>query len=65
MASCISRTGNSSWSCARIRLRASMDTTLFRLLRPAPPFRTGLRGEGGFEGDFGKGSDGWLDYWFE
>lgn len=24
-----------------------------------------LRGEGGFEGDFGKGSDGWLDYWFE
>ena len=25
----------------------------------------GLRGEGGFEGDFGKGSDGALDYWFE
>jgi len=25
----------------------------------------GLRGEGGFEGQFGKGSDGWLDYWFE
>jgi hypothetical protein len=25
----------------------------------------GLRGEGGFEGSFGKGSDGWLDYWFE
>jgi hypothetical protein len=25
----------------------------------------GLRGEGGFKGDFGKGSDGWLDYWFE
>jgi Protein of unknown function (DUF3224) len=24
-----------------------------------------LRGEGGFEGDFGKGSHGWLDYWFE
>lgn len=24
-----------------------------------------LRGNGGFEGDFGKGSDGWLDYWFE
>ena len=24
-----------------------------------------LRGEGGFVGDFGKGSDGWLDYWFE
>ena len=26
---------------------------------------TGLRGEGGFEGDFGKGSRGTLDYWFE
>jgi len=25
----------------------------------------GLRGEGGFEGDFGKGSVGVLDYWFE
>jgi hypothetical protein len=24
-----------------------------------------LRGEGGFEGEFGKGSNGWLDYWFE
>jgi hypothetical protein len=26
---------------------------------------TGLRGEGGFAGDFGKGSNGTLDYWFE
>ena len=26
---------------------------------------SGLRGEGGFEGDFGKGSDAMLDYWFE
>jgi hypothetical protein len=26
---------------------------------------SGLRGEGGFEGDFGKGSSGSLDYWFE
>jgi hypothetical protein len=25
----------------------------------------GLRGDGGFEGEFGKGSDGTLDYWFE
>jgi hypothetical protein len=25
----------------------------------------GLRGEDGFEGGFGKGSDGTLDYWFE
>src|SRR4051794_1044650 len=25
----------------------------------------GLRGNGGFEGEFGKGSRGWLDYWFE
>jgi hypothetical protein len=26
---------------------------------------SGLRGEGGFEGDFGRASHGWLDYWFE
>jgi len=26
---------------------------------------SGLCGEGGFEGDFGKGSDATLDYWFE
>jgi hypothetical protein len=26
---------------------------------------SGLRGEGGFQGDFGKGSNGSLDYWFE
>jgi hypothetical protein len=26
---------------------------------------SGLRGEGGFEGRFGKGSDATLDYWFE
>jgi hypothetical protein len=26
---------------------------------------SGLRGTGGFEGRFGKGSEGWLDYWFE
>jgi len=26
---------------------------------------SGLRGEDGFEGGFGKGSEGTLDYWFE
>jgi len=26
---------------------------------------TGLRGEGGFTGEFGKGSEGTLEYWFE
>jgi len=26
---------------------------------------SGLRGEGGFQGSFGKGSKGTLDYWFE
>ena len=26
---------------------------------------TGLRGEGGFQGEFGKGSIGTLNYWFE
>jgi hypothetical protein len=25
----------------------------------------GLRGEGGFEGEFGKGSEGTLEYWFQ
>jgi hypothetical protein len=25
----------------------------------------GLRGEGGFQGEFGKGSEGTLEYWFE
>lgn len=25
----------------------------------------GLRGEGGFEGNFGEGSEGRLEYWFE
>jgi hypothetical protein len=25
----------------------------------------GLRGEGGFEGQFGRGSNGTLEYWFE
>lgn len=33
----------------------------WRVLIPFPS----LRGEGGFQGDFGKGSDGTLDYWFE
>lgn len=26
---------------------------------------SGLRGEGGFEGQFGKATNGWLNYWFE
>jgi hypothetical protein len=26
---------------------------------------SGLHGEGGFEGEFGRGSEGTLDYWFE
>ena len=26
---------------------------------------SGLCGEGGFDGEFGKGADGTLDYWFE
>ena len=26
---------------------------------------SGVRGEGGFDGEFGKGSDGTLDYWYE
>jgi len=26
---------------------------------------TGLHGEGGFQGQFGKATDAWLNYWFE
>ena len=39
--------------------------TWFVVPRSATGDLSGLRGEGGFEGDFGKGSSGSLDYWFE
>ena len=39
--------------------------TWFVVPRSGTADLSGLRGEGGFEGSFGKGSEGWLDYWFE
>lgn len=40
-------------------------TTWFVVPRSGTGDLSGLRGEGGFEGDFGKASGGTLDYWFE
>jgi predicted enzyme related to lactoylglutathione lyase len=39
--------------------------TWFVVPKSATGDLSGLRGEGGFEGDFGKGSVATLDYWFE
>jgi hypothetical protein len=39
--------------------------TWFVIPRSGTGELSGLRGEGGFEGHFGKASDGTLDYWFE
>jgi len=39
--------------------------TWFVVPRSGTGSLTGLRGNGGFEGEFGKGSDGDLNYWFE
>jgi len=39
--------------------------TWFVIPRSGTGDLSGLRGEGGFEGHFGKASDGTLDYWFE
>jgi hypothetical protein len=39
--------------------------TWFVVPRSGTASLAGLCGNGGFEGEFGKGSDGTLDYWFE
>jgi hypothetical protein len=39
--------------------------TWFVIPRSGTGDLSGLRGEGGFEGQFGRGSHGTLDYWFE
>ena len=49
----------------RTRARAKIHATWFVVPRSGTGELAGLRGEGGLEGDFGKGSDGTLDYWFE
>ena len=45
--------------------RGKIKATWFVVPRSGTGDLSGLRGEGGFEGDFGKGSEGTLDYWFE
>lgn len=45
--------------------RGMIKATWFVVPRSGTAELSGLRGEGGFEGEFGKGSAGWLDYWFE
>ena len=42
-----------------------IEATWFVVPGSATDELTGLRGEGGFSGEFGKGSTGFLDYWFE
>lgn len=43
----------------------SIKATWFVVPGSATGDLSGLRGEGGFEGSFGEGSEGTLDYWFE
>jgi len=45
--------------------KGNIKATWFVVPRSGTAELSGLRGEGGFKGAFGKGSDGWLDYWFE
>jgi Protein of unknown function (DUF3224) len=45
--------------------RGKIKATWFVVPRSGTGDLAGLRGEGGFEGDFGQGSHGTLDYWFE
>lgn len=42
-----------------------IEATWFVVPGSATDQLTGLHGEGGFSGEFGKGSTGFLDYWFE
>ena len=50
---------------AEIVENGKIKATWFVVPRSGTGELSGLRGEGGFEGDFGKASDGKLDYWFE
>ena len=50
---------------AEIVANGKITATWFVVPGSATGDLSGLRGEGGFEGDFGKGSQGTLDYWFE
>jgi hypothetical protein len=45
--------------------KGKIKATWFVVPRSGTDELSGLRGEGGFEGHFGKASAGTLDYWFE
>jgi hypothetical protein len=45
--------------------RGRIEATWFVVPGSGTDELAGLRGEGGFNGQFGKGSKGYLDYWFE
>jgi hypothetical protein len=50
---------------AEIVANGKITATWFVVPGSATGDLAGLRGEGGFAGEFGKGSKGTLDYWFE
>jgi len=50
---------------SEIVVSGKIKATWFVVPRSGTGDLSGLRGEGGFEGYFGKGSNGTLDYWFE
>jgi len=50
---------------SEIVANGKIEATWFVIPRAGTGDLSGLRGEGGFEGHFGKASHGTLDYWFE
>jgi len=50
---------------SQIVANGKIEATWFVVPRSGTGELSGLRGEGGFEGEFSKGSTGTLDYWFE
>ena len=50
---------------SEIVVGGKIDATWFVVPGSGTDALFGLRGEGGFKGEFGKGSEGTLDYWFE
>ena len=50
---------------AQIIDKGRISATWFVVPRSGTGQLKGLRGDGGFEGEFGQGSVGTLDYWFE
>jgi hypothetical protein len=59
------RQGTFVFQGSEIVENGKIKATWFVVPRSGTGDLSGLRGEGGFEGQFGKGSDATLDYWFE